>query len=95
VSRGGVEKHQLGGGLFAARQEPPLHFFAGVFFLVLAFYLIVNKIRNYFVIINVRSNVFIYFFGSKPAAPQQMTGGYIPGSRSRNRMGRRSKSKAY
>jgi hypothetical protein len=39
---------------------------------------------------------FKYFFGNRTQAPpQQMTGGYIPGSRSRNRMGRRSKSKLY
>jgi tetrahydromethanopterin S-methyltransferase subunit D len=35
---------------------------------------------------------FKYFFGSKPAAPQQMTGGYIIGSVSRSR---RIKSKSY
>jgi len=35
---------------------------------------------------------FKYFFGSKSAAPQQMTGGYIPGSKSRSR---RVRSKSY
>lgn len=35
---------------------------------------------------------FKYFFGNRSQAPQQMTGGYIPGSRSRSR---RMRSKAY
>lgn len=37
---------------------------------------------------------FKYLFGNRSQAPvQQMTGGYVPGSKSRNRIGRRSKSK--
>jgi hypothetical protein len=36
--------------------------------------------------------VFKYFFGSKPTAAQQMTGGYIPGSKMRSR---RMKHKSY
>jgi hypothetical protein len=36
---------------------------------------------------------FKYLFGNRSQAPpQQMTGGYIPDSKLRNRMGRRSKS---
>jgi tetrahydromethanopterin S-methyltransferase subunit D len=35
---------------------------------------------------------FKYFFGNRSQAPQQMTGGYIPGSKSRSR---RVRSKSY
>jgi hypothetical protein len=38
---------------------------------------------------------FKYFFGNRSQPPQQMTGGYVVGSKSQNKMGRRSKSKAY
>jgi hypothetical protein len=36
---------------------------------------------------------FKYFFGDRSQSPQQMTGGYIPGSKSRSKLGRRSQSK--
>jgi len=39
---------------------------------------------------------FKYFFGNRTQTPpQQMTGGYIPGSKSRSKLVRRSKSKWY